>query len=155
MNKRFLALVAAMIFFAGGSTTYQAHAAPTDRPGRGAILQHAIKQLDLKQEQIDKIKAALRAEKATLVPLIKNWHESRKALREAIHAPGATEATVREAAKKEAAVESDLAVERLKLSVAIMPILTEEQIEKVKQFEGKADEAIIGVLKRISEVLEQ
>src|SRR5205823_6346482 len=125
------------------------------RPMRGAILERVIKELDLKDDQLTKIKAELRAEKETLVPMLKNLHETRKALREAIHATDATEASVRDAAKKVADVESDLAVERLKLTGKIAPILTEEQIDKIKTFEQKADEFALGILKKIGEVIEK
>jgi Spy/CpxP family protein refolding chaperone len=154
-NKRFLAIIAAVAVTVGGLAVYRAHAAPSDRPGHGVVLQRIVKGLDLKDEQLEKIKTELRAEKDALVPIVKNLHESRKALRDAIHASDATETTVRDAAKKVAAAESDLAVERMKLSAKISPILTEEQIEKIKQFEAKTDEAFISALKKIGEALDR
>ena len=154
-NKRFLALLAAVLVTIGGFAAYKAHAAQSDRSNRGPVLQRIVKGLDLSGDQIARIKAELRTEKDALAPIVKNLHESRKALRDAIHANDATETSVREAAKKVADAESDLAVERMKISAKITPILTEEQIEKVKQFESKADEAFIGFVKRIGEVLDK
>ncbi|MDB6026951.1 MAG: hypothetical protein JWM68_3174 [Verrucomicrobiales bacterium] len=154
-NKRLFSLVAAVALMTGGFAVYKVRAAEGARSERGPVLQRIIKGLDLKDEQLDKIKTELRAEKDTIVPIIKNLHASRKALREAIHASGATEASVREASKKVATAESDFAVERMKLSAKIGPILTEEQIAKVKQFEEKADEAVIAVLKKVGEALEK
>ncbi len=157
MKKRFLAVFAAVAVIAGGFAVYRAQAAPAERLGRhgGPVFQQIVEKLGLTDDQVSKIKTELRSEKDTLVPLLKNLHESRKALRDAIHAQNASEAAVREAAKKVAAVETDLAVERLKLNGKIAPILTDEQIEKVKQFEEKTDEAAISILKRVGEFLEK
>lgn len=154
-NRRLFILLTAGLLAFTGAAVFQGKAAPGDRPARGQILQHIVKELELTPDQIDKIKAALRAQKETLVPLVKGLHESRTVLRNAIHEKTASEATVREAASKVAALESDLAVERMKLSAKISPILTEEQINKVKQFEAKADDAIFGILKRLGEVLDR
>ena len=153
--KRIFALIAAVVLMTGGFAVLKVCAAQGEHAERGSIFQRIIKGLDLKDEQLDKIKTELRAEKETLVPIIKNLHATRKALREAIHAANATETSVRDAAKKVATAESDFAVERMKLSGKIAPILTEEQIEKVKQFEEKTDEAVIAALKRVGEALEK
>ncbi len=155
MNKRFFLLTAAIAVTLVGFTVYKVHAAQSERAARAGVLQRIVKGLDLSEDQIEKIKTELRAEKETLVPLVKNLHQSRTALREAIHAKDATETSVREAASKVASAESDLAVERMKISAKINPILTAEQIEKVKEFESKADEAFFGILKRIGEALEK
>lgn len=155
MKQRLFILLTAGLLAFTGAAVFQTKAAPSDRPARGPVLQHIVKELELTPDQIDKIKTVLRAQKETLVPLVKGLHESRTALLDAIHAKTASEATVREAASKVAALESDLAVERMKLTAKITPILTEEQINKVKQFEAKADDAVFGILKRLGEVLDR
>jgi Spy/CpxP family protein refolding chaperone len=154
--KSFLALTAAIALLVGGVAVFKGQAQDRLAGHRGGpVLQQIVEKLGLKEEQITKIKAELRAEKDTLVPLLKELHSSRQALREAIHASDATEASVRDAAKKVAATESDLAVERMKLSAKIGPILTDEQLDKVKAFEAKSDDAVLGILKKIGEALEK
>lgn len=144
----------AAAIFVGGIAVYKTRA-ENGRPGfaRGQIVQRIIKGLGLTDDQISKIKTQLRAEKDTLVPLLKNLHDTRKTLRDTVNQPGASEADVRAAAAKVAAVEADLAVERAKLSGKIAPILTEEQVQKAKDFQAKADDFVINALKTVGEKL--
>ena len=120
--------------------------------GRGTILQKAIKELGLSEVQITKIKAELRAEKETLVPLLKSLYETRKGLRETIQDDG-NETAIRAASAKVAAVQADLAVERAKLRLKIAPVLTEEQLLKVKNFEEKVDDFVFHALRNFSDRL--
>ena len=150
---KLLTAATAAALLVGGIFIYQAHAA-NERPGpRGPVFQRAIKELGLSDEQMGKIKAALRAEKDTLAPLLKKLHDTRKDLRETVTAPDVKEGDVRAASAKVAAVEADLAVERAKLSGKIAPLLTEEQIGKIKEFQAKADDFVIEALKKIGEKL--
>ncbi|HLP77829.1 MAG TPA: Spy/CpxP family protein refolding chaperone, partial [Candidatus Paceibacterota bacterium] len=103
------------------------------------LLQRAREKLDLTDEQAAQIKAVLKEDKETLRGLLSRMHEARSGLREAIHAEGATPDSVRAASAKVAAVESDLAVERLKLFGKISPILTAEQREKLQQAGAQLD----------------
>jgi Spy/CpxP family protein refolding chaperone len=121
--------------------------------GRGTVLQKIVKGLGLSQEQITNIKTELRAEKDNLVPLLKNLHETRKALRETIQS-GGNETAIRAASAKVAAVEADLAVERAKLRARIVPLLTEEQLGKITNFEEKADNFVIEALRNFGKRLD-
>ena len=121
--------------------------------GRGPVLQKIVKGLGLSEEQITKIRTELRAEKETLVPLLKNLHETRKGLRETIQNDG-DETAIRAASAKMAAVQADLAVERAKLRVKIAPVLTEEQLLKIKRFEEKVDDFVLNALQNFGEGLD-
>lgn len=121
--------------------------------GRGELLQRAAEKLGLTAEQRAAIKDVLLAEKDTLKDLLRRLHEARKSLREAIRAEDATEATVRAAAARVAAVEADLAVVRHKLHRRINPILTPEQREQVAQWEARVDEWIARAVGRMGERL--
>ena len=121
--------------------------------GRGPVLQKIVKGLGLSQEQIAKIKTELRAEKETLVPLLKNLHETRKGLRETIQSDG-NETEIRAASAKVAAIQADLAVERAKLRGKIAPVLTEEQLLKIKKFEEKVDDFVLNALQNFGERLD-
>lgn len=144
-------LVAALT--ASGLTVGLARAAEGARGPRspGQLLQRAAETLGLTVEQRAAIKDALLAEKDTLKDLLTRLHEARRALREAIRAEDATEASVRAAAARVAAVEADLAVERLKLHRRISPILTADQRDQVAQWEARVDEWIARALERIGE----
>lgn len=157
MKKTFiLVLAAAAVIGAGGFTAIKVHAGvQKPRAGfRGPVMQKIIDGLQLTDEQVDKMKSEIRGEKETLVPLLKQLHETRKGLRDVIQS-GSDEAAIRAAAAKVAAVEADLAVERAKLHTKIAPILTDEQILKVKAFEEKVDDFVIKALKTFGENLEQ
>ena len=95
--------------------------------------------LNLTDDQKAQIKAVLSEEKDTLVPLLGQLHGAREALRAAIHADNANETSVRAAAAKVAAVEGNLAVERMKIYGKIAPILTDEQRRQLAEFEQRAD----------------
>src|SRR5262249_41677885 len=90
----------------------------------------------------------VKSEKDNIRPLMQRMHEARTAVRDAIHAAGATEASVRVAAAKVADVQADLAVERLKLFAKISPILTEEQRAKLKELRSQRAELRDHVMKR-------
>jgi Spy/CpxP family protein refolding chaperone len=155
-NKKLLAIAAAVAVLFGGFAVVKVRAAAEEkaRPFRGAVLQRIISELNLDKEQIDKIKGELRAEKEALTTLLTGLHETRKNLRETIQR-GGSETDIRAASAKVAGVEADLAVERAKLHTKIAPILTVDQIAKVKTFEEKADDFVIKALKQVGERLEQ
>ena len=123
------------------------------RAARGQFLERAKEKLGLTDEQAAQIKTVLVGEKETLKGLVVKLHEARTGLREAIQASEATEASVRAASAKVAAVEADLAVERLKLFGKISPILTEEQRAKVKEFQSRIDDFMDGAIDRLGERL--
>ncbi|MFI5356502.1 MAG: periplasmic heavy metal sensor [Opitutales bacterium] len=115
----------------------------------------AQQRLGLTDDQVAKIKAELRTEKEPMRTLALKWHDARIALRETIKQPKASEAEVRAAAAKVAAVEADLAVLRARLYTRISPLLNREQLDKVAQREHKVDEfvdaRIVGSIDRLVE----
>lgn len=146
-----IALAAAV--FAGGylPQTSIARDAASHRPlFRGLLIESA---LGLTDQQTTQIRAILKAEKDTLTHLLTRLHEARIGLRQAIRAPGATEASVRAASAKVAAVASDLAVERFKLHGKINPILTDEQRSKIAAWEQRLDDFIDNVINRVGQRL--
>lgn len=154
-NKKVLAVVAAVAVLFGGFTVVKVRAAGEEkgRSLRGTIIHRIISELELKEDQIEKIKTELRAEKDTLVPLLKQLHQTRKDLRETVQA-GGSEIDIRKAAAKVGAVQANLAVERAKLHKKIAPILTEEQITKAKALEEKVDDFVLKALKQVGDRLE-
>lgn len=72
-------------------------------------------------------------------------------MREAIHDANATESSVRAAAKKVGEVKTGLAVKRFKIYGKRNPILTAEQRDKLKKFEGRMDDFVDSAIKRRGE----
>ena len=152
---KWLVIAAAAGFLATGELfTFKAHAAEKPAPERrlrGQFLQRAKEKLGLTEEQVTKIKSELKAEKDTLSELLTRLREARVGLREAIQATDANETSIRAASAKVAAVEADLAVERLKLHGRISPILTPEQHEKITDFQTRLDEFLDNRLNHLGE----
>ena len=149
-------VVIGMVLVAGACGAFAVKARAADngaggRPGRGQLLERAKEKLGLTDEQASQIKAVLLGEKDSLKSLVTRLHDARTKLRDAIQASNATETSVRAASAKVAAVEADLAVERLKLFGKISPILTEEQRDKVKEFQSRLDDFVDGAIDRLGE----
>ncbi len=155
MKKSIILAVALMTaLIAGGLVTLQAQdgaSAPACWRQRGWA--DAQKKIGLTDEQVAKIKAELRPEKEALTTLSLRQHDARIALRETVQKAGATEAEVRAAAAKTAAVEADLAVLKANLHARIAPLMTKEQLDKINARQRKmddfADAMIVGFIDRM------
>lgn len=148
--KPFSIMLAAALF--GGGFAFQAvqAAQAVDRDGlRAQIRGRVAGKLNLSREQRQQIKSILQADRDALAALFRQLHDSRATLRDSIKAPDATEASVRVAAARIAAVEADFAVERLKLYSKISPVLTADQREKLKAMQGRIDDAVDRLIDRI------
>lgn len=138
-NKWITLTVAAALNLVGLMTT-PSLAADTNAPAHGRFFQRIAQRLNLTDDQKAQIKAILRSERDTLKPLVSSLHTARENLRAAIRASDANETTVRAASARVAAVEADLAVERMKIYGKIAPILTDEQRQQISEFEQSADD---------------
>jgi len=154
-TTKWLSITLAAALNLGGWTATPSLAADDAAPAspRGRIAHRLAEKLNLTDDQKAQIKSVLRGEKDTLLPLLGRLHDARKALRAAIHAGDANETSVRAAAAKVAAVEGDLAVERMKIYGKIAPILTDEQRQKIADYEQRADNFVDNVLARVGERL--
>jgi len=83
--------------------------------------------------------------------LLGQLHVARENLRAAIRAGDANETTVRAASARVAAVEADLAVERMKIFAKIAPILTDEQRRQISEFEQRADDYVDRAIARAND----
>jgi periplasmic protein CpxP/Spy len=155
MKIKLLLITLAGVVVIGGSTVAQAQVTnnPYSTPLRGQIRQRIAEKLNLTDEQKTQIKAVLNGEKDALQPLLGRLRDARKNLRAAIRASDTNETSVRAAAAEVAAVEGDLAVERMKLYGKIAPILTDTQRQQISDFEQRADEFVDNAITRISKRL--
>jgi Spy/CpxP family protein refolding chaperone len=99
------------------------------------LLHRLADQLQLTPDQRKQIKTIVAADKSTLRPLVQEMRAARKDLRATIQTGNTSEAAVRAAAAKVAAIEADLAVERMKLFAQIAPILTDAQKQQLATIE--------------------
>ncbi len=152
MKTKYLVSLLAAAIVAGGLLI--AHAANPDRSpglgGHGPLLPRLARKLALTGDQRQQIKAVLVADKDPIISVLTRLHDAHKQLREAIEADHATADSVRAAAAQVAAVEADLAVERLKLHDQIVPLLTPDQKLKVVVLEDQFDTFLDGVIAKIS-----
>jgi Spy/CpxP family protein refolding chaperone len=149
---RYAALIGAVALVAGGLFILNSHAAQAadSNDSVGAKWRQRLKEeLNLTSDQIAQIKAQLKSEKDNLASLLTRIHDARSQLRAEIQKPGATETSVRAAATQVAAVESDMAVERLKLYDKISPILTSDQRAKLSQMQAGLDQFVDRIIDRI------
>jgi periplasmic protein CpxP/Spy len=155
MKTKFAVVLAAAIAACGLTPikTLAADNSATPVSLRGKILQRIAEKLNLTDEQKAEIKTVLAGEKDALKSLLGQLHDARKNLRATIQAADANETSVRAAAAKVAAVEGDLAVERMKIYGKIAPILTDEQRRQISDFEQRADEYVDAAIARIGDGL--
>jgi Spy/CpxP family protein refolding chaperone len=155
---KYAALVAAAVLGIAGFLALSARAAQASDPD-GALagkLRERVKQkLNLTDDQLARIKVQLKSEKDNITSLLTRLHDARAALRAEIQKPDATETSVREAAAKLSAVQSDLAVERLKLHAKISPILTADQRAKLADMEANLDQFIDRLIARVDTKLSE
>ena len=155
-TSKWLVLTFAAAVAVGGLFTLTSRAAHLASPQgrlRGHLLERVKEKLGLSDDQAVQIKGVFKADKDNLTKLMTRWHEARAGLRSAIQADDAMEAAVRAASAKVAAVEADLAVERLALFGKINPILTEEQRGKLGELQSRLDDFVGGAINRLSERL--
>lgn len=152
-TKVVLVTLAVVAVLAGGLLI--ARAAERPLAMRGKVLERIASKLHLTKDQRTQIKAVLVADKEPILSLLTRWHEAHKQLRAAIQAGNATVDSVRAAAANVAAVEADLAVERLKLHGKIYPLLTADQKLQVTVMEDHVDAFLDGVIARIGAGLNQ
>jgi Spy/CpxP family protein refolding chaperone len=152
---KWLALTLAVALSAGGVfvLTSRAAEAAAQRPLAGKLRERAKEKLGLTDSQIGQIKQQLKSEKDNITTLLTRLHDARATLRAEIQKTDASETSVREAAAKLSAVESDLAVERLKLHGKISPILTADQREKLSQLQAGLDLLVSRAIERADKKL--
>ena len=137
--KKFILLSTALTatLFTVGTLALQAR---TDNNADQPTHQRAFKpgqlkaKLNLTDDQAAKIKTEFLAQKEPLKEKAKNVHAARAHLRQAIQS-GAPEAELRSAAAAIGTAEGDLAVVRSTLFARIAPLLTPEQLAKLREIQ--------------------
>jgi len=123
----------------GGLLTTTSLGADAATPAHGGYFHRMVQRLNLTDDQKAQIKTVFQAEKGTLISLRTQLLAARENLRATSQTTGANETAVRAASAQVAAVEANLAVERMKIFAKIAPILTDAQRQQLTEFEQRAD----------------
>ncbi len=106
----------------------------------GWHLKKMMAAVGLSDEQKAEVKEILTQSRTGLEPTLKQLVTERRALRNLIQSESFDEGAIRNQADKVAKLQADLAVERAKVYQAILPVLSPEQIQKLKEFQEKKAE---------------
>jgi len=122
------------------------HGGPFGELGFGGRLLRVLSSLELTDDQKTRIKTILKDEEPRMEPLADHVIQSKKALFEAVHAPGFDERAVRSAASVAATAETEMAVERARAVSRLRALLTPDQqaqLETIRrQFEERLEKRV-------------
>ncbi len=140
IRKSVLAAAAGALILAGGVWAGRIAAGPLDG-GRHVSVERMFNRiadrLDLSESQRDQVKAVLREHKDTIVSQIQAVRRARQDLRQAVSASPFDENAIRGKASGLAQVEGDCAVLHAQIRAEILPILNDEQKQKLETFHDR------------------
>ncbi len=122
-----------------------------ERPGHrfGMHLGDRLASLNVTAEQRTQIREIWRQNQPQIEPVARQVVTERRTLREVIRAPQVDEAAIRAQSAKVAAAEADLAVARARVAQQIRGVLTEDQIQKLKDWQADVYDRIDMALERM------
>jgi Spy/CpxP family protein refolding chaperone len=148
---KILSITAVVGVLGGSAFALKAHAQGGHRFHRGPGLFAArLAELGVTDAQKEQIHAILRQHLPEVEPLVKQFVTERRALRGLVHADQPDEKAIHAQVSKAARIGADLAVARAHTAQEIKPVLTPEQVEKLKDMRDDADERIDLFLSRIA-----
>ena len=115
-----------------------------------AFFAERLASLGVTDAQKQQVKTILRQHRPTVEPMIHHLVAERRKLRDTIRADEIDEKAIRAQSAKVAGIEADLAVQRAHVVHEIKPVLTPEQIEKLKDMQVDVDERIDGFVARVA-----
>jgi Spy/CpxP family protein refolding chaperone len=137
IRKSLLATASAGLILAGGVWAGRLAAGPL-AGGRHMSVEKMFNRisdrLDLSDSQIDQIKGVLRAHKDAILAQLQAARKARQDLRQAVSASLYDEPTIRGLASQLGQAEGDGAVLRAQIRTEILPILNDEQKQKLDNF---------------------
>lgn len=135
----------------GGALAYKAHGAggPPFPRGHG-LWAERLAELGVTEEQKARVREILRKHQPTAQPLIRQFVQERRALRDLIHASPVDEAAIRKQTATVADIGADLAVLRAQVAADLRGVLTPEQVEQLHELKEDIDARIDSFLDRIS-----
>jgi Spy/CpxP family protein refolding chaperone len=121
-------------------------------PGRGGLLRD-LARVNVTPEQRDQIRAVVRRYWPRMKPLLGKLHEARKEVRVTIWTTPLDEGKIRAAVYERAEAAAELAVLRARMTAEIKPILTPEQVEKLREFRGRVERRLESIPERVERFL--
>ncbi len=134
--QRILLSALALLSCTAGLSAQPAEHRSSDHPSFRMEAKALRKELNLSKSQMERIKKEFASLKEPMKAQSQRLREARTTLRTAIQS-GATETEIRNAAATIGTIEGDLAMVRATLFSRIKPILTPEQLEKLKQLQER------------------
>jgi Spy/CpxP family protein refolding chaperone len=142
IRRSILGVAATAAILAGGAAAGRLAAGPMSRDRHlsvGRMFDRVARRLDLSDTQRAEIKDVLRSHKSEILAQIEAHHAARKALRAAIKAEPLVEAAVRDRAQSLGRVEGDGALLRARIRLEVLPILNDDQKQKLEAFQQRFD----------------
>ncbi len=142
VRKSILGLVVAAAILFGGLWAGRIAAGPL---GHGKsfsaerIFARVADRLDLSDSQRDQVRGVLKAHKDAILQNIQSVHQARLALRHSIDADPVDEAAIRKTAADLGSAEGEAAVLRARIKAEILPVLNDDQKEKLAALHSRGD----------------
>jgi len=147
-NQLFLALGVTMLLALGG-IVYAKHTVADHKAGLRAGLASKFASLGITDEQKTEIRSILRDHRETAVPLLKDYVQARRALREAVRASPINEDAIRGQVNAAARHQAELAIELAHIGQEVRGVLTEEQRQQTEDMLKDMDLHVDEILDRI------
>lgn len=110
-----------------------------------------LAELGITEQQKEQIKTVMLTNAPAVKPLIQQFVQERRALTDLVTATPVNEAAIRAQVAKVAAVGADLAVKHAHIAEQIRPILTPEQIQKLRDMRIDVESHIDAMIQHVGE----
>lgn len=108
-----------------------------------------LSEVNVNDAQRSQIRGVLRESRPTMHPLVKQYMQERRALRQLIHTVPVNEAAIRAQSARVSQVKSELDVKRAHMAQRVRAHLTPQQIEKLKELETRFDRRMDAMVDQI------
>ncbi len=116
------------------------HADMQRKPPRGAMFKHVLRELDLNEEQKQKVKAIIEAEKGQGKALRQQIGELKQQMHQILKADTSNESQLRNLAGQVANLKVDLMLKHRAIFEQIKQELTPEQLEQLEEMQQKREQ---------------
>jgi Spy/CpxP family protein refolding chaperone len=137
-KRKVLTVALALVLVTGVAASWAAAGGARAQGGRGGFEHHMLGMmtdyLDLTDAQQAQVKQIFAAEKAAVLPLVQQLHQTRRQLRQLAQSSSFDEGKVRAIAGQQAQTMTELTVEKSKVANQIFNLLTPDQKAKAQKF---------------------
>jgi Spy/CpxP family protein refolding chaperone len=137
-KSKVLTVALALVLVTGVAVSWAAAGGARAQGGHGGFEHHMLGMmtdyLDLTDAQQAQVKQIFAAEKAAVLPLVQQLHQTRRQLRQLAQSSSFDEGKVRAIAGQQAQTMTELTVEKSKVANQIFNLLTPDQKAKAQKF---------------------